>query len=256
MFVFRPRGANHFERLKATIFAQSIRDEDHAGKGRVEIFDEAENDEMSRFFDEFESFGSMADISLHEIDDESNDYQPRLYETRGWQDIPIDEPLSQDLLSSNKTIMLTAGPKNIYLWVGRFTSKMMRRTANEVAEKFIVDNDMSPDTKVELVLEGLETASFKQFFPSWNDVKVIKESSDAFKADDDEVFLGPEKIDAKPDWNIKTLHRRMEDRIERNVPGVIGFMPPGDEVGVIIFNSALSIRSYLGRTWKKDSLED
>ena len=38
--VFRPRGANHFERLKATIFAQSIRDEDHAGKGRVEIFDE------------------------------------------------------------------------------------------------------------------------------------------------------------------------------------------------------------------------
>lgn len=230
VFVFRPRGANQFEREKAYDYAEAIRVEEHEGKGRVEIFDEAENDEMSRFFDEFESFGSMADISLNEIDDDINDFRPKLYETRGWQDIEIDEDLSQDLLSSNKTFMLTAGPKNIYLWVGRYTSKLERRTSNEVAEKFIIDNEMAKDTKVELVLEGLETASFKQFFPAWNDVKVIKESAEAFKADDDEIFLGPEKIDAKPDWNIKTLHRRMEDRIERNVPGTIGFMPPGDEV--------------------------
>ena len=84
VFVFRPRGANRHERLKATLFANDIRDEDHAGKGRVEIFDEAENDEMSRFFDEF-GFGSMADISDTEVDDDNNDFVPRLYETRGWQ---------------------------------------------------------------------------------------------------------------------------------------------------------------------------
>ena len=70
------------------------RDEDHEGKGRVEIFDEAENDEMSRFFDQF-GFGSMADISFVEIDDNNNQFQPRLYETRGWQDILIEDPLSQ-----------------------------------------------------------------------------------------------------------------------------------------------------------------
>ena len=63
VFVFRPRGANSFERMKATIFATGIRDEDHAGKGSVEIFDEAENDNMSRFFDEFGPGCSMADIS-------------------------------------------------------------------------------------------------------------------------------------------------------------------------------------------------
>ena len=66
------------------MFANDIRDEDHAGKGRVEIFDEAENDEMSRFFDEF-GFGSIADISYVEIDDRENDFKPRLYETRGYQ---------------------------------------------------------------------------------------------------------------------------------------------------------------------------
>ena len=84
VFVFRPRGANIMERMKATMFANDIRDEDHAGKGRVEIFDEAENDEMSRFFDEF-GFGSIADISYVEIDDRDNDFQPRLYETKGYQ---------------------------------------------------------------------------------------------------------------------------------------------------------------------------
>lgn len=163
------------------------RDEDHEGKGRVEIFDEAENDEMSRFFDQF-GFGSMADINFVEIDDNNNQFQPRLYETRGWQDILIEDPLSQgyfkriltlkylfiytnrmsvlfiisksltvlkDLLHSNKTFMLTAGPKNIYLWIGRQTSKLERRTANEVAEKFKKDNEYPSSTPIELVLEAI-----------------------------------------------------------------------------------------------------
>ena len=86
----------------------------------------------------------------------------------------IDDPLSQDLLFSNKTFMLTAGPKNIYLWIGRQTSKLERRTANEVAEKFRNDNKMPRNTKIELVLEGIETASFKQFFPAWDDMRNLK----------------------------------------------------------------------------------
>ena len=168
------------------------------------------------------------------------------------QDILIDDPLSQDLLFSNKTYMLTAGPKNIYLWIGRFTSKLERRTANEVAEKFRYDNKMPRNTKIELVLEGIETASFKQFFPSWDDMKNIKTTGKVVKTGRREgVFAGPTKVMMmmmmmmmimmmmmmtkvmdKPDWNIKTLHRRMEDKIERNVQGYIGFMPKGDEEGL------------------------
>jgi len=238
VFVFRPRGANFYERMKATLFAKSIRDEDHEGKGRVEIFDEAENDEMSRFFDQF-GFGSMADINFVEIDDNNNQFQPRLYETRGWQDILIEDPLSQDLLHSNKTFMLTAGPKNIYLWIGRQTSKLERRTANEVAEKFKKDNEYPSSTPIELVLEGLETSSFTQFFPSWDDTKVIEGVNIKLNVKNREknqdssiVFLGPDRIDDKPDWNIKTLHRRMEDKIERDVEGYIGFMPKDDEEGL------------------------
>ena len=231
VFVFRPRGANFFERLKATQFAKEILNEDHAGKGRVEIFDEAENDEMSRFFDEF-GFGSMADIPVNEIEDDNNDFQPQLYETRGLTDILIDDPITQDLLFSNKKFLLTAGPKNIYLWLGRFTSKLERRTANDVAENFKEDNDMPDSTKIELVLEGLETASFKQFFPSWDDMRNLRgvRRPALENKDDHTIFAGPDKIDAKPDWNIKTLHRRMEDKIERDVEGYIGYMPKGDEV--------------------------
>ena len=56
--------------------------------------------------------------------------------------------------------------------------------------------------------------------------RVIEEDGDKEPV----IFLGPEKIDAKPDWNIKTLHRRMEDKIERDVQGYIGYVPKGDEV--------------------------
>ena len=150
-----------------------------------------------------------------------------------FKDILIDDPLSQDLLFSNKTFMLTAGPRNIYLWIGRQTSKLERRTANEVAEKFRYDNKMPRDTKIELVLEGIETASFKQFFPIWDDMKNMKNSGKVVKTGRREgVFAGPTKVMDKPDWNIKTLHRRMEDKIEREVQGYIGFMPKGDEEGL------------------------
>ena len=145
----------------------------------------------------------------------------------------IDDPLSQDLLFSNKTFMLTAGPKNIYLWIGRQTSKLERRTANEVSEKFRYDNKMPRNTKIELVLEGIETASFKQFFPAWDDMRNLKNGGKVAKTGRREsVFAGPTKGMDKPDWNIKTLHRRMEDKIERNVQGYIGFMPKGDEEGL------------------------
>ena len=104
-----------------------------------------------------------------EIDDKNNEFVPKLYETRGWQDIKIDEPITQGLLDSNKTFMLVAGPKNIYTWLGRFTTKIQRRTVNEVAGLFIKDNKMPSNTNIELVYEGLEATSFKQFFPSWKD---------------------------------------------------------------------------------------
>ena len=197
VFVFRPRGANSFERMKATTFATAIRDEDHAGKGSVEIFDEAENDNMSRFFDELGA-GSLADIFSPEIDDRNNDFVPKLYETRGWQDIYIDQPLSQDLLDSNKTFMLVAGPKNIYLWLGRFTTKIMRRTVNEVAGLFMKDNEMPSNTTIELVFEGLEAASFKQFFPSWKEI-INTKSWNTYRPE--EVFSGPDK--ARPEMMIQ-----------------------------------------------------
>ena len=102
-----------------------------------------------------------------------------------------------------------------------------------MAEKFKYDNKMPRNTKIELVLEGIETASFKQFFPTWDDMRNLKSGGKMPKTGRREgVFAGPTKVMDKPDWNIKTLHRRMEDKIEREVQGYIGFMPKGDEEGL------------------------
>ena len=82
VMVFRPRGTNGFEKIKATAVANDIKNEDHAGKGRVEIFDESENDNMSTFFAALGS-GSMTEVSNIEIDDKSTDYKPKLLQWTG-----------------------------------------------------------------------------------------------------------------------------------------------------------------------------
>ena len=165
-----------------------------------------------------------------EIDDKNNEFVPKLYETRGWQDIKIDEPITQGLLDSNKTFMLVAGPKNIYTWLGRFTTKIQRRTVNEVAGLFIKDNKMPSNTNIELVYEGLEATSFKQFFPSWKDF--IDTKSGKSDHPSEEVFSGPDTMVDKPDWNVKSLHRRTEDWLERDTNGIIGFLPKNDEEAI------------------------
>lgn len=165
-----------------------------------------------------------------EIDDKNNDFVPKLYETRGWQDIKIDEPITQGLLDSNKTFMLVAGPNNIYLWHGRFTTKMQRRTVNEVAGLYIKDNKMPSNTNIELVYEGLEATSFKQFFPSWKDI--IDTKSRKSDHPSEEVFSGPDTMVDKPDWNVKSLHRRTEDWLERDTNGIIGFLPKNDKEAI------------------------
>ena len=80
--IFRPRGANRFEKIKATAVANDIKNEDHAGKGRVEMFDESENDDMTRFFAALGS-GSISEVSILETNDNDFEYMPKLYRIFG-----------------------------------------------------------------------------------------------------------------------------------------------------------------------------
>ena len=225
VMVFRPRGTNRFEKIKATAVANDIKNEDHAGKGRVEIFDESENDNMSNFFAAFGS-GSLAEVSNVEIDDKSTDYKPKLLQLTRNQWKIMNGPLNQDLFSSNSCYLLLAGPTGLFLWHGRLTSKQLRKTSSDSAQQYIRDNNMSKDTRIDIILEGLETAAFKQFFPNWQELidrkgwkSVIKSS--VLKP----AFSGPESIKSVADWSVRSLHQRKQLFLDKTAGQAVGFCP-------------------------------
>eukprot|EP00092_Neocalanus_flemingeri_P014932 GFUD01016126.1.p1 GENE.GFUD01016126.1~~GFUD01016126.1.p1 ORF type:complete len:794 (+),score=185.50 GFUD01016126.1:3-2384(+) len=225
VMVFRPAGTNGFEKIKATAVANDIKNEDHAGKGRVEIFDEAENDDMTRFFEELGS-GSMSKVSNVEINDKSNDYKPKLFQISGSQYSIMKGPLNQNQFSSNSTYLLVSGPTGMYLWMGRFTTKSLRKSSQDVASKYKSENKLIKTTPVQQVLEGLETATFKQFFPIWKELIDTKGWKSVLKKSVSKLtFSGPDNINAIADWNVRDLHQKKQNQLDKTAGSPLGFLP-------------------------------
>ena len=110
IFVYMPEGSSRMERFKATQVANSIRDEDHAGDGNVQIID-AFSDESAMFFEALGSDGSSQDIA--ETSEESDDApEPKpavLYKVSANADeveisVIGEKPLAQSML--NKDVSL------------------------------------------------------------------------------------------------------------------------------------------------------
>merc|ERR1711915_765534 len=212
IMIFRPKGTNNFEKIKATAVANDIKNEDHAGKGKVIIFDESENDDMRRFFEALGS-GSMTEVSNIEIDDVKTDFSPKLCKINGKRCMPISSPLNQNLFVSDQSYLLFAG-KTIFLWHGRMTSKQQRMESKDALKKYILDNKLDKNIHLNLVLEGLEEASFKQFFPSWKGLIDTKSWKSVTKTTSQRpMFSGPQSIKSVPDWNIKDLHIKKQRKI-------------------------------------------
>jgi len=225
IMVFRPRGTNVFEKIKATAVANDIINEDHAGKERVVIFDEAENDDMTKFFAELGS-GSLSQVSNVEIDDKSTDYKPKLFKISGSQYSLMKSPFNQNQFSSESTYLLVAGPSGIFVWMGRFTSKVLRKASQEVAVRYITESKLTKNTHIEQVLEGLETAAFKQFFPTWKELIDTKGwNSIVKKSRKKPTFSGPANIKAIADWNVRDLHRRKQEQLYKTAGSSLGFLP-------------------------------
>ena len=207
VMIFRPRGANRFEKIKATAVANDIKNEDHAGKGRVEMFDESENDDMTRFFAALGS-GSISEVSILETNDNDFEYTPKLYRIFGNTYSPVMGPLNQNLFLANSTYIFTPGVNTNFLWFGRYTSKELRKESVDVLKSYLRDKGIDQNVAFEEVVEGLETATFKQFFPEWKEIIDTKswKSSIGKPLKSSPTFSGPPTINSEPKWSIRDLH--------------------------------------------------
>ena len=81
----------------------------------------------------------------------------------------------------------------------------------QVAEKLIADNNLPKNTKVTKLVEGIETAMFKQFFTHWNETE-----------NENAGFGRKYNPGAIAEWDITDLHFETRKRIARSAGGAIG----------------------------------
>lgn len=178
IYVYVGETAKRVERLKAISVANDVRDQDHSGRGKVVIIDEsAHDDEIEDFFAAIGG-GTAADIpdeSVAGSDDEFESDEERAVTLSKVSDATgsvqvttiSGKPLKQSSLDTNDCFILETGEANIYVWVGRKCTTNEKNQAMTKAQQFIDNKNYPSWTQVERVVEGSETAAFKQYFQTW-----------------------------------------------------------------------------------------
>jgi len=215
ILVYMPEGARKMEQFRATQVANEIRDEDHAGNAEVEVIDRF-SDNQEKFF---ELLGSGSPDEVPDVDEddaaieEEHAREVKLYKI---QDEDVTEvsgkPLKQEMLETDDAFLLLGGEAGNFVWLGKDSSKEERVKA--MSTGVAAANGWAKSSKVLRILEGTETALFKQFFSHWNETD---NPSLGFGR-----TLSPGSV---ADWNIEDLHFEARKRIAKSAGSAIGFMP-------------------------------
>jgi len=214
ILVLMPPGARKMEQFRATQVANEIRDEDHAGNAEVEIID----NNFDKFFETLGE-GSMDEIPEDDGDDEETSKMSKktikLYKIEDNSTSIVSEaPLKQEMLESDNAYIVYGGAEGIFVWIGKGASKEEKIKVFDVADKLIADNGLKKGTKITRVVEGIETAIFKQFFASWNETGNINFG-----------FGRQYSAGSVTEWNVEDLHFEARKHIAKSAGTAIGFMP-------------------------------
>ncbi|CAL8295648.1 unnamed protein product [Merluccius merluccius] len=174
---------NKFERLKAMQVATGIRDNERNGRAKLVVVEEGrEPPQLTEVLgskpelpEEDDNEDTVADIAnrkiakLYMVSDASGDMKVSL--------VSEENPFLQDQLLSEECFILDNGKnKKIFVWKGCNANPSERREAMKTAEGFIKQMGYDPNTQIQVLPEGGETAIFRQFFLGWKE----KDQSEGF----------------------------------------------------------------------------
>ncbi|KAM8706914.1 hypothetical protein ACLKA7_011075 [Drosophila subpalustris] len=224
IYVYVGAQAKRVEKLKATSAATQIRDQDHNGRARVQIIDEFSSDaDKQQFFtvlgsgsadqvpeessaDEDGAFErtDAAAVTLYKVSDASGKLQV---------DTIAQKPLSQSMLDTRDCFILDTG-SGIFVWVGRGATQKEKTDAMAKAQEFLRTKKYPAWTQIHRIVEGAESAPFKQYFATWRDAGMAHTRliRSALHMGSDES-LDVDEIDA-------VVHK-----LKRSGGRAIGFMP-------------------------------
>ncbi|KAK0133564.1 Adseverin [Merluccius polli] len=174
---------NKFERLKAMQVATGIRDNERNGRAKLVVVEEGREPpqltevlgskpELPEGDDYEDTVADMANrkiAKLYMVSDASGDMKVSL--------VSEENPFLQDQLLSEECFILDNGKnKKIFVWKGCNANPSERKEAMKTAEGFIKQMGYDPNTQIQVLPEGGETAIFRQFFLGWKE----KDQSEGF----------------------------------------------------------------------------
>ncbi|KAH8358611.1 hypothetical protein KR093_001252, partial [Drosophila rubida] len=179
IYVYVGAQAKRVEKLKATSAATQIRDQDHNGRARVQIVDEFSSEaDKQQFFDVLGS-GSADQVPEESSADEDGAFERTdaaavtLYKVSDASGkLQVDtigqKPLSQSMLDTRDCFILDTG-SGIFVWVGRGATQKEKTDAMAKAQEFLRTKKYPAWTQIHRIVEGAESAPFKQYFATWRD---------------------------------------------------------------------------------------
>ena len=201
IFVYVGAQAKRVEKLKAISAANQIRDQDHNGRARVNIIDEfSTEDDKQNFFNVLGS-GSPSDVPEESAAEEDAAFETsdansvtlyKVTDSSGSLKIePIaTKPLRQEMLDTRDCFILDTG-SGIYVWVGRGATAKEKSDAMAKAQEFLRSKKYPAWTQIHRIVEGAESAPFKQYFATWRDVGMshtrLVRSALGYDTDDSEL---------------------------------------------------------------------
>lgn len=131
---------------------------------------------------------------------------------------PVSQkPLKQEMLSTNDCFILDTG-SGIYVWVGKKATEQEKKQAMSRAQGFLTTKKYPSWTKVSRIVEGAESAPFKQYFFTWRDQGATHSRLIRAANDDDSDTADDSEFDASILHKLKKAGGR-----------AIGFMPDNGE---------------------------
>ncbi|XP_072946831.1 gelsolin-like isoform X2 [Epargyreus clarus] len=177
IFLYVGEKAKSVERLKAITVANQIRDQDHSGRGNIDIIDPYSGEgDVVKFFtalgsgdqdsvadaedggdDEDFERGASKQVILNEISDATGSMQIK----------KLPAPYTKEQLDSKECYILDTG-SSIYVWVGRQSNGKEKQAAMTKAKQYLEANNYPDWVHISKMTEGSEPTAFKQHFQDWN----------------------------------------------------------------------------------------
>lgn len=197
-------------------------------------------DEFSSHVDQEEFFEKLGSGSPSEVPDESTSEDDEAFEATHDRTITLykvsdasgklqvdtiaQRPLKQEQLKTEDCFILDSGT-GLYVWVGKQATSQEKSNAVTRANEFLQSKKYPTWTQVHRIVEGAETAVFKQYFSTWRDrgaqhTRLIRAAND----DDSDTAPSDEEFDPE------ILHR-----MQKSGGRALTFMPDNGDGSVDVW---------------------